>query len=154
MEIKTINGKNYKVSNAGFFYSEKTNDKVINVLDNAYLNKKRVKLFYGDIETGKNWNEENDTFGTIGKSTGIVQIPLLIKTTRSYGGGAILTDCIIGIKEGKNILYKADNFKTDLYTIENSDLKDYAKNTLINGELYGRHKTESSAKRLINKLQF
>jgi len=154
MKTETVNGKSYKVTESNTWYNEKTPDKVINILERARYRGSRIQLFYGNTETGKNWNEENDTIGTIGKSNGTVKIPLLIATKRSTGGGAISTDCIIGIKQGKTILYKAENFVENVYTIVDSDLQGYAKNTLIDGEIYGRHKTELSAKRLIAKLKF
>lgn len=153
MKTETINGKTYKVTESDTYYSEGTKNEVIDILERARYRGQRVKLYYGDIETGRNWNEEHDTIGTIGRSTGKVKIPLLIATKRSTVGGAILTDCIIAIKEGKNVLYKAENFKEDVYTIVPSDMQGYEVNTLINGGLYGRHKTETSAKRLINKLK-
>lgn len=37
-------------------------------------------------------------FGTVGRSTGKVKIPLLVHNSRSMGGGGILTHCIIGIR--------------------------------------------------------
>jgi len=154
MKTETINGKSYKVTESNTYYYENTPDKVIDILERARYRGDRIQLFYGDIKTGKNWNEENDTIGTIGKSTGMVKMPLLIATKRSTGGGSILTDCIIGIKQGKNILYKAENFIENGYKIVDSDLQGYAKNTLIDGEIYGRHRTELSAKRLISKLKF
>jgi hypothetical protein len=153
MKTETVNGKMYIVTESNTYYSEGTRNDVIDILERARYRGQRIKLFYGDIKTGRNWNEEHYTVGTIGKSTGTVKIPLLIATKRSMGGGAILTDCIIAIKEGKNVLYKAANFKEDVYTIAPSDMQGYEANTLINGELYGRHKTEASAKRLINKLK-
>ena len=154
MKTETVNGKSYKVTESNTWYNEKTPDKVIDILERARYRGDKIQLFFGDIKTGKNWNEENDTIGTIGKSNGTVKIPLLIATKRSRGGGAISTDCIIGIKQGKTILYKAENFVENVYTIVDSDLQGYAKNTLIDGEIYGRHKTELSAKRLIAKLKF
>lgn len=154
MKTITVNEKTYKVTESNTYYSENTPNEVINILERSRYRGDRIKLFYGDIKTGENWNEELDTTGTIGKSNGSIKIPLLISTKRSLGGGAILTDCIIGIKQGKNVLYKASNFKDDVYSIIDSDLPQYTKNTLINNELHGRHKTELSAKRLIAKLKF
>ena len=151
--VTTTSGTVYKVTESGTSYAEKTSDKVIDILERARYRGERIQVFYGDTETGKNWNEEYDTIGTIGRSTGTYKITLLIKNKRSMGGGSILTDRIIAIKQGKNVLYKAANFVEDVYTIVDSDMKEYAKNTLINGVLHGRHKTELSAQRLINKLK-
>ena len=150
--IQTVNGKNYIVTESNTFYNEKTKVEVINILEKIRYRGERIQIFYGDTETGKNWNEEYDTFGTIGKSSGRVNMPLLIANKKSIGGGAILTNCIIAIKQSKNILYKANNFVEDTYEIVKGDTSEYPFNTFINGKLYGRHKTELSAKRLIAKL--
>jgi len=152
MNIQTVNEKNYIVSESGTYYREGTTNEIINILERVRYRGERIQVFYGDVKTGRNWNEEHDVCGTIGRSTGTIKIPLLIATKRSSGGGAILTDCIIGIKQGKTIVYKANNFIDNVYKVTKGDLPEYPFSTLINGELYGRHKTEQSAKRLINKL--
>ena len=95
----------YKVVN-GISYHENTPDVVIRVLENAMRTNKRIRIFYGDTETGRDWMEIYDTIGTIGRSCGQNKIPLLIKNSRSYGGGAILTHCIVKITIDKEIVYK------------------------------------------------
>lgn len=95
----------YKVVN-GISYHENTPDAVIRVLENAMRTNKRIRIFYGDTETGRDWMEIYDTIGTIGKSCGQNKIPLLIKNSRSYGGGAILTHCIVKITIDKEVVYK------------------------------------------------
>ncbi len=82
---------------------------------NEYMNKsprKRLILDYGDSITGQSWGEVNDIRGTIGRSTGTVKIPLLIKTSRSYGGGAILDNCIVKItdSETKKVIYQHEKY--------------------------------------------
>ena len=57
----------------------------------------RLRLFYGDPDTGRDWCEEYDVMGTIGRSTGVMKVPLLIHNRRSMGGGAILTANILRI---------------------------------------------------------
>jgi len=100
-------GKSYKLAN-GTYYSTMTNDEVINVIETAKRNRTRLVLDYGDVLTGKSWNEIYDITGYVGRSTGEVKIPLLIHNSRSIGGPAILDNCIIKISEskGKKVLYK------------------------------------------------
>ena len=98
-------GNKYKVVN-GISYHENTPDAVIRVLENAMRANKRIRIFYGDTETGRDWMEIYDITGTIGRSCGQNKIPLLIKNSRSYGGGAILTDCIVKITIDKEVVYK------------------------------------------------
>ena len=69
---------------------------------------RRVAIFYGDPRTGKLWGDVE--VGTVGRSTGTTKVPLLIKTKRSYGGGAILVNNILRIEEPTKpyrILYRA-----------------------------------------------
>lgn len=109
IEIKEINGKTYKITN-GTFYNVNTNDEVIRVLENSRMNNKRIRIFYGNTETGKDWMEVYDTIGTIGRSCGAIKIPLLIKSSRSYSGGAILDHCIVKITIDKRVVYKNQKY--------------------------------------------
>lgn len=99
-----------KIQNGEFFFNNNTPIKVMEILNDAYRNGKRVRVFYGDRETGEDWCEKYDTIGYVGKSTGIRPIPLVIKTSRSIGGGAFLTDCIVKITIDKKVVYQQDNY--------------------------------------------
>jgi len=72
-------------------------------------NNERIILDYGDIKNNESWNEVYDITGTIGLSNGTYDLkyPILVYNSRSFGGGSILTDCIIKIltSKGKNIIY-------------------------------------------------
>lgn len=114
----------YKVVN-GISYQENTPDAVIRVLENAMRTNKRIRIFYGDTETGRDWMEIYDTIGTIGRSCGQNKIPLLIKNNRSHGGGAILTDCIVKITIDKKVVYQ--NPKYYLPTLEIKESSDRLK---------------------------
>ena len=56
---------------------------------------RRVRLFYGDPATGRDWGDENDVTGYVGRSTGTDKVPLLLATPRSTGGGAILVSSVL-----------------------------------------------------------
>jgi len=98
--------KKYKIIN-GTSYDIRTDNKVIEVLENCRENKIRIVLDYGGVKTGISWNEIYDITGKLGRSTGNVKIPILLHNSRSIGGGGILDHCIIGIKEsnGGKVLY-------------------------------------------------
>ena len=89
-------------------YSMSTLKEIIDILEESRVNKTRLIFDFGDPVTGRSWQEENDTIGHVGRSTGVIKIPLLIKTNRSYGGGALLDHCIVKITSsiGKKVLYK------------------------------------------------
>ena len=97
----------------GTYYHKETPQEVINTLEYARLNKTRLVIDFGDAASGQSWNEKYDTRGTIGRSTGPIKVPLLIKTRRSTGGGAILDHCIVAIKQAGTdgvALYKHPNY--------------------------------------------
>ncbi len=143
----------YKIINGTAYHTE-TSDKVIQALETARQNKQRIKIYFGDAITGKDWNEVHDTTGTIGRSTGEIKIPLLIKTARSAGGAAILDHCIVKIKDIKTgrIIYEHGNYKSPIIEIVPSDLPEYTHSTIVNGKLCGRHKSLKKAEMLKNKL--
>jgi hypothetical protein len=129
-------------------YHVETPQSLINVLERARKNRQRIKLYLGDIETGRDWHEEHDTVGYIGLSRGTeARFPILVYNERSYGGGILMDNCIVKVKEakGKCVLYKAANYQAPVIDIVPSDLPEYQYNTNINGELYGRHKSLKSA---------
>ena len=100
------------IQNEGWKYKE--NEKLWKVLSSLVSSGRRVRVWYGDTETGRSWNEEYGVTGTIGRSTGKIAIPILIKNSRSYGG-ALLDGCIIRIDDikEKRTIYKADNFHVE-----------------------------------------
>jgi len=138
----------------GTFYKKGTPQGVINALENARNNRTRVKIFYGDPETGRDWHEEHDTTGTIGRSTGSIKIPLLIPTSRSSGGGSILTKNIVKIRDTKSgrVLYQNENYKQPNIEIVESTIDGYTHELIIDGELYSRHKSKRSAEMLKSKM--
>lgn len=97
----------YKIVN-GTAYHVQTPDEVINILERCRQNKTRIKIYLGNTETGEDWRETFDTTGTIGRSMGKIQVPILLHNSRSMGGGALLDHCIIKISEsnGRRKLYE------------------------------------------------
>lgn len=109
--------KSYKVAN-GTSYGEHTPDAVIRVLERARESQTRIRIRLGFTEShedvlsgkavpGRDWLEEFQCEGTVGRSGGTIHIPLLIHNSRSMGGDGILTDCIVRIIETrtKRVLY-------------------------------------------------
>jgi len=93
-------------NNKNTFIDERTPEEVKQILLSELNSNNRLRLFFGDVETGKDWNEEHDTIGYIRCSTGETPILLLINNKRSSSGGAILTHCIIKIIKGNKVLYQ------------------------------------------------
>lgn len=121
-EYVNCNGTCFKygrnIQNEGWKYKE--NEKLWNLLSSLVHSGRRVRIWYGDTETGRSWNEEHEVTGTIGRSCGNIKIPLLLKNSRSYGGGALLDDCIVRIDDihQKRTLYKHESFHVEKLEVE------------------------------------
>ena len=100
----------YKEVN-GTSYHEQTNDQVVRVLERVRRQQYRIRVHYGDVETGKDWNDQYDVTGTVGRSTGPIKVPLLIHNAMSHGGGSILDHCIVRIRYSNK-----QKGRFDLYT--------------------------------------
>ena len=136
----------YRIEN-GTAYSINTPIPVIEILEKARQNRTRIRIWYG--KDGQCWNEEFDTIGTVGRSTGHFKVPLLIKNSRSMGGGAILDDCIVRIDvnygRGKIVaVYTDDSIKFDKFI--STDLGNVYNET--KDKLYTKCKNGDSGKRL------
>jgi len=95
----------------GTWFTPGTPQNVKSLLEGLRQSKTRVSILYGDGETGMAW-EEREISGTIGRSMGPIKTPLLIANRNSRGGEALLTDCIVRIREsaGKRVLYQHPTF--------------------------------------------
>lgn len=80
----TVSGREYVVYN-GTYYHTQTNQEVIRILDLLLTNRKQCRLYYGT--NGVDDLCEYDVDGRIGRSTGIVKIPLIVKPGASGGPG-------------------------------------------------------------------
>lgn len=112
-----------------------------NLITNLNKTRARVRVWYGDINTGTAWPEEFEVLGYIGRSTGQHKIPLLVNNARSYGGGALLVSSIVRIDTTcGRVLYKHPTFEHGI-TLEGL-------NVYAHGALHARCKTESQAAKL------
>lgn len=152
--------KTYKLIN-GTSYHDETPDEVIRVLENARQNRIRLHISLGDQQTGRDWLEEFETHGHIGRSMGTVKVPLLVSNTRSLGGGAILDHCIVRIRTsaGGRVLWQHPSYhhgtleirqKTEPVTLP--DGRTLTVDVLRDGELQAAFENITKARRYISKL--
>lgn len=78
------------------WFDGRTPAKVQKVLDNYRKSGEKVRIFYGDLVTGRDWMDEYDMIGRVGRSMGPMKSPLLI-APGECGGPAMLTSCIVRI---------------------------------------------------------
>lgn len=108
--METLKEKYFEINGTSF--QNETKREVAEVLERCRVNRTRIILDYGH-EDGQSWREPFGTTGYVGRSAGIYKIPILVYNSRSFGGGSILTSCIIQIKEsrGGKVLYQHKNYK-------------------------------------------
>lgn len=134
------------INQNGTYYHTDTPQQVIDALENARLSKARVRIFYGDRDTGRDWMEENDVTGTISRSMGPKQIPILLHNSRSIGGGGILTHCIVRIMANGRETYRHPNYHRPTPIIQPTDLDTYTYSVKLGSKnIYFR--TEAGARR-------
>lgn len=154
--LKLDNGNTvkYKERN-GTYYHYETNEKVINALEYARKNNRRIRIYFGDTESGQSWYEEHDVMGYVKRSLGKIKIPLLIPRKDSHGGIAILDNCIVKIVDtrSKTTLYEHESFRVGEFELyeNNNELKEkgYLYGVKIDGKNYANFKTKEQAKRWI-----
>ncbi len=101
-------------------YHKDTSEEVKKVLESLLHTDRRVRVWYGDTETGQAWPEENDVTGTISRSCGTEPIVILVNNARLLGGGGLLDSAIIRIVEiaTKRVLYSHPKFYAGQWTID------------------------------------
>ena len=134
-----------------FTLNEKTPSRVATLLNTLSMSQQRIRLVCGDTTTGKDWLEEYDVIGTIGRSTGTKQIPLLIKNSRSTGGGSILDHCILKIVDvkSKRVLYQHEKYITPKFEIGFLAITGQYSVT-VDGKVQANFKTEKQAQNYID----
>ena len=152
--------KTYKLIN-GTSFDERTPDEVIRVLESARQNRSRLHISLGGTASGRDWLEEFESHGYVGRSMGPVKVALLIANRRSMGGGAILDHCIVRIREsaGGRVLYQHPDYhhgrleirqKAEPVTLR--DGRTLTVDVLRDGEIQAAFENVTQARRYINKL--
>lgn len=85
-----------KIDDHATWYDARTAAGVQTALETALRSKDQMRVFLGDALTGRDWMEEYDTIGRIGRSCGAMKVPLLVPKGQA-GGPALLTHCIVRI---------------------------------------------------------
>jgi hypothetical protein len=108
----------YRRLKSGTCYHADTPDTVVGILETLRQTGRKVRLFYGDVQTGQSWFEEYDVIGFIGRSLGPIKVPLLVPMG-DCGGPALLDHCIIRIDTPRKVLYQHETFRVGDVTLLN-----------------------------------
>lgn len=144
----------YQVVN-GTFYHRDTPAAVINALEHARKAGTRIRLRYGDTESGRDWLDEFDVEGQIGRSMGPVKVPILLARSTSSGGPALLENCIVKIRQtGKDgrTLFRHPKYHTPALVVRSSSEFGYETEVLSDGAVHARFRTAVQAHRWMRKM--
>jgi len=140
-------------------YDPNTPKELIVVLENARVKKTRIRLFYGDLTTGRDWNEENNVDGYLGRTTGPIHCPILLKSKTSSGGGIILSGCIVKVvaAASKGTMWQHPHYHSLPFTISDIPSSNPAHahlpvEVLRAGEVHARFATRQEAERFLRKI--
>lgn len=145
----------------GTSYHDETPDEVIRVLENARRTRTRLHVSLGDTGSGRDWLEEFESHGHVGRSLGPVKVPLLVANRRSLGGGAILTHCIVRIRTsaGGRVLYQHPKYHHGSLQIRRKaepvtlpDGRQLTVDVLRDGEVHASFENTETARRWVHKL--
>ena len=120
----------------GTYYHDTTPPDVVRALDAAMESRARVRLFLVDSVTGRDWGEEKDVTGRVGRSTGWKKTALLIPTERSTGGPAILADCVVRLVVAGREVYRHQGYSVPTYLIRPIGADDTCGRTNLRAEGY------------------
>lgn len=119
-----MTNNNHIFSPEELFYINGTDPEIINIIDKAYANRTRLRIWYNtaNIDGTQVCHPNFAESGYIGRSTGKIKTPILLKTRYSSGGHAINTNCIVGIQQGHNWVYRTNAFRRKLlrYFVQDS----------------------------------
>ncbi len=138
----------------GLWFDKRTPEAVRKLLLAACRSGARIRVYYGDVDTGRCWGDEHDTIGTVGRSMGPVRIPLLLHSSRSMGGGGILDGAIVGLQTGPgNWAYRHPKLGLGEYVEDSPTRAGYVGEVRRDGEVCARFTKEGQAARWIKFMQ-
>ncbi len=142
----------YRRLASGTCYHADTPELVVEVLETVRKNQRKVRLFYGDTQTGQSWFDEHDVVGRIGRSTGSIKVPLLIEPGE-IGGPALLDQCLIRIDTPRKVLYQHDQFRVGDFALVRGKLKRLPWEVLIDQAVHARFREKREAQRYMDFMQ-
>lgn len=139
----------------GIEFDKDTPDRVVRILLDMMNTspKQRIRIFLGDRKTGKDWCQEWDTMGYVGKSTGKIKIPLLVNNSRSWGGGGISTGSIVRITIDKRDVYRHPKYHIGKIELKPSPFPSVPYGVWIDGVNHANFKTAEKARKWADFIQ-
>ncbi len=103
---------------SGTYYRQGAPREVVSAIEAAMKKPKRVRIFNGDDETGRDWLEENDVSGFVGRSMGVRPCALLVPAGSNGGLPIDGTNIVRLLVDGQEV-YRHPKYVTPKIRIEN-----------------------------------
>ncbi|MCK9513679.1 MAG: hypothetical protein M0R28_20980 [Pigmentiphaga sp.] len=136
-------------------FSPGTPEAVQRILSDAVgIRSQRFRIHYGDAETGRDWLEEWNVEGYIGRSTGREQIPLLVYNRRSMGGPGILSANVVKIRTARGgvVLWQHPKYHLPRIQLRCDLSARLAWEVLTDGSVHAAFHTEADRTRWLRKM--
>lgn len=133
-------------SRLGTWFKKDTSDAVKKVIDRLIHTGEAVRVFYGDPATGKSSMDEFDMIGEVGRSTGVLKVPILLCESDGFGG-PLQDDRIIRIirvSDHKN-LYKHPGFHVPEMKLIEGEHPQFKVSVMVEGQVAARFKSLAKA---------
>lgn len=144
--------KDYTIVEGTAFYKG-TPDEVIRILLRYMHTNQRIRIFLGDKKTGRDWTEEYDTMGYVGRSGGTVKIPILLNNSKSMYGPGISTDAIVRITVNKMDVYRHPKYHIGKIELKPSPYPQVPYGVWIDGKNHANFKTAEQARKWAQFIQ-
>jgi hypothetical protein len=150
--------KRYETSaaNKRTWFDPGTPEAVRKALDVARLRGRRLRLWIGDMKTGRDWMEQDNVIGYIGRSPGPMRRPTLLKSRLSRNGQIISTINLVrimDIRDRKEVYRHSEYYfprftqDTDTYKVAPFFIRD------MSGETITRFETATARQRWIEFME-
>jgi hypothetical protein len=128
------------------YFESGTDPKVARILERYRDSGDRVRLIFGNPETGESWLEEHDVLGRIGRTTGGWKAPILVPDGE-IGGGIISTSRVLAIIDQSTggVKWRHENFGEPELEIVPCAMTGYAWSVRRSGGTQANFKTLSRA---------
>lgn len=137
------------------FFDPDTAPEVQRILEAYRLSGRTLRVFLGDAQTGRDWLDEHDVTGTIGRSMGPIKIPLLVPKGKD-GGCGLLTACIVRLVDATSMreVYRHPGYHLPTFDIVPcTDAKGFVEAVLVKGEIHARFRKEGQAVKWVEFMQ-
>lgn len=130
------------------WFDQETPVAVRRVIERYRKSGDKLRIYYGETSTGRDWMDENDVIGFVGRSTGMMKIPLLIEDGEN-GGSGMLDHCIVKMQDGNTgkVLYQHAKFHQPDLEIRKCDsvIHGLTHEATANGEVHARFESFGQA---------